>query len=217
MSDTGCRLIKLTNGDNIIGKIKTISNNVIVLDNPFVYKTMSMFSPMGIKNIILFKKWFELSNESIFELAIDSVLSMTVPNEKILFLYEKEKKRKQSPYISNDELYQNPQLMKMVEEGVGSSDTPKQVPIENNEEDHGKVHGMVNINIKITQELLDQNEGFENLLRAIGIPIDELLEQMEKHQEQDDELEDIEEESEESIEFGNNLDDWSPDPNDYIK
>lgn len=219
MTDTGFRLIKLTNGDNIIAKIKTISNNVIILENPFLYKTMSMFSPYGIKNMILFKKWFELSNESTFELAINSILSITVPNEKIISLYEKEKHRKQSPYISNDELYQNPNLMKMMEDNNPTNNTPKQVPLDENDPKQ-EIQAIVNFSLKLTPELLEENEALENLLRSMGVPIDELFEQMEQQQEDNEEYDEEEENVSNPVkekDFGNDPEDWSPDPNDYLK
>lgn len=217
MSDKGYRLIKLTNGDNIITKIKTISNNTIIVENPFVYKTMSMFTPFGTKNMVLFKKWFELSSESTFEIATNTIMSISVPNEKTLDLYEKEKERKQTPYISNDELYQNPNLMKLIEDNGSPNSTPKQVPIDEKEKSD-EVYGIVNINLKITPEFLEENEGLENLLRAMGIPVDQILAQQEQDEEElEEEEEEIINETNKKLEFGNDLDDWSPDPNDYLK
>lgn len=214
MADNACRLIKLNNGDNIIAKVKKISNSVLVLENPFLYKTMSVFAPTGTKNVILLKKWYEMSNEEQYELALNSIMSMTMPNDKILYLYEKEKNRKQLPYVSNDELYKNPQLMGMMEDSPSGNASPKQIPLDENEE----IQGLLNITLKITPELLEDNEGLENLLRAMGVPIDQMYEAMEKQEEEM--MKQMEEE--ESVEqpkkdFGNNLDDWSPDPSDYLK
>ena len=211
MSDSAYRLIKLNNGDNIISKIKKINNSVLVLEHPFLYKTMSVFAPNGTKNVILLKKWYEMSNEEYHELALNSVISMSIPNDKILFLYEKEKNRKQLPYVSNDELYKNPQLMGMIEDNPAANASPKQVPLDENEE----IQGVVNITLKITPELLEENEGLENLLRAMGVPIDQMYEAMEKKEQEMLDKED--EEDEEEFEFGNDLEDWSPDPNDYLK
>lgn len=212
MTDTGCRLIKLNNGDNIVSKIKKISNSVLVLEHPFIYKTMSVFGPNGTKNVILLKRWFEMSNEEQYELALNSVMSMTMPSDKILYLYEKEKNRKQLPYVSNDELYKNPELMGMMEDNPSANNTPKKIPLDENEE----VQGILNISLKITPELLENNEGLENLLRAMGVPIDQMYEAMEK-QEQEEEMEEEEPIEQPKKEFGNNLDDWSPDPTDYLK
>ena len=211
MSDSAYRLIKLNNGDNIISKIKKINNSVLVLEHPFLYKTMSVFAPNGTKNVILLKKWYEMSNEEYHELALNSVMSMTIPNDKILFLYEKEKNRKELPYVSNDELYKNPQLMGMLEDNPAANAGPKQVPLDENEE----IQGVVNITLKITPELLEENEGLENLLRAMGVPIDQMYEAMEKKEQEM--LDEEDEEDEEEFEFGNDLEDWSPDPNDYLK
>lgn len=211
MSDSAYRLIKLNNGDNIISKIKKINNSVLVLEHPFLYKTMSVFAPNGTKNVILLKKWYEMSNEEYHELALNSVISMSIPNDKILFLYEKEKNRKQPPYVSNDELYKNPQLMGMIEDNPAANAGPKQVPLDENEE----IQGVVNITLKITPELLEENEGLENLLRAMGVPIDQMYEAMEKKEQEM--LDEEDEEDEEEFEFGNDLEDWSPDPNDYLK
>jgi hypothetical protein len=208
MADSAYRLIKLNNGDNIISKIKKINNSVLVLEHPFLYKTMSVFAPNGTKNVILLKKWYEMSNEEYHELALNSVMSMSIPNDKILFLYEKEKNRKELPYVSNDELYKNPQLMGILEDNPAANAGPKQVPLDENEE----IQGVVNITLKITPELLEENEGLENLLRAMGVPIDQMYEAMEKK-----EQEMLDEEDEEEFEFGNDLEDWSPDPNDYLK
>jgi len=211
MSDSAYRLIKLNNGDNIISKIKKINNSVLVLEHPFLYKTMSVFAPNGTKNVILLKKWYEMSNEEYHELALNSVMSMSIPNDKILFLYEKEKNRKELPYVSNDELYKNPQLMGMLEDNPAANAGPKQVPLDENEE----IQGVVNITLKITPELLEENEGLENLLRAMGVPIDQMYEAMEKKEQEM--LDEEDEEDEEEFEFGNDLEDWSPDPNDYLK
>lgn len=211
MSDSAYRLIKLNNGDNIISKIKKINNSVLVLEHPFLYKTMSVFAPNGTKNVILLKKWYEMSNEEYHELALNSVMSMSIPNDKILFLYEKEKNRKELPYVSNDELYKNPQLMGMLEDNPAANASPKQVPLDENEE----IQGVVNITLKITPELLEENEGLENLLRAMGVPIDQMYEAMEKKEQEM--LDEEDEEDEEEFEFGNDLEDWSPDPNDYLK
>jgi len=197
--DKGYRLIKLNNGDNIIARITKIGNAIVVLENPFLYKTMTIFSPSGLKNIVLLKKWFELTSQNIIEVPLNSICSMTIPNDKIIFLYEKEKNRIQSPYISNDELYKNPKLMDMIE----NSSLDKQNSSDKKPEE---IEGTVNISMKITPEMLKENQGLENLLRAIGIPIDELFEQLNQQQEE-----------EEFDSFGNDFEDWSPDPNDYLK
>lgn len=213
MADTGYRLIKLNNGDNLIAKVNRISNNVMVVSEPFVYKTMSVFSPNGIKNIVLLKKWFELSSENKFEIAINSISSITLPNEKILSLYEKEKQRKQSPYMSNDELYQNQNLMNMMEEGNNSPESKSPKPFPEN------IQGLINLSIKITPKMLETSEGLEHLLRALGVPIDELMEEFNSQYENDDDEEESESNDKKPPKnnFGNILDDWSSDPNDYLK
>jgi len=199
--DKGYRLIKLNSGDNIIGKIIKIGNSILVLDNPYVFKTMTVFSPAGLKNVVLLKKWFELTDQTNIEIPLNSICSMTIPNETMLFLYEKEKNRKQVPYISNDQLYKNPKLMDMMQNNSNEENSSDKKPEE--------IQGVVNISMKITPEMLEQNQGLENILRALGIPIDELFEQL-NQQEQEDQ-----QEQEEG--FGNDLEDWSPDPNDYLK
>ena len=211
MSENAYRLLKLSNGDNIIANIKKVNQNTLTLEKPFIYKTMSIFSPFGVKNVVLLKKWFEMSDEEIVDLSIDKISSMTKPNKKIILLYLQEKNKKPIPYVSNEELYKNPDLLKMVEDG---SPPPSQPIPPSNKEESEEVHGNLHINMKITPEMLEENEALENLLRALGVPVDELLDSYFKSIE--DEKDEIIVEEEENS-FGNNLSDWSPDPSDYLK
>lgn len=212
MPETAYRLLKLSNGDNIIANIKKVNQNTLTLENPFIYKTMSIFSPFGVKNVVLLKKWFEMSDEEIVDLSIDKISSMTKPNKKIVSLYLQEKNKKTIPYVSNEELYKNPNLLKMVEDG--GPPPPQSVPPPN-KEDSEEIHGNLHINMKITPEMLEKNEALENLLRALGVPVDELLDSYFKTIKEEEEENIIEEEEKNS--FGNNLSDWSPDPSDYLK
>jgi len=212
MSDKAYRLLKLSNGDNIIADVKKVNQNTITLENPFIYKTMSIFSPFGIKNVVLLKKWFEMSEEKVIDISIDKISSMTKPNKKIVSLYTEEKKKKTLPYVSNEELYKNPDLLKMIEDGV----PPQNQQPPPNKEDSEEVHGNLHLNMKITPEMLEDNESLDNLLRALGVPVDDLLDSYNKSLENNkNEIDDEDEEEEKP--FGNNLNDWSPDPSDYLK
>lgn len=210
MAENAYRLLKLSNGDNIIANIKKVNQNTLTLENPFIYKTMSIFSPFGVKNVVLLKRWFEMSDEQIIDLSIDKISSITKPNTKIVSLYQQEKQKKKLPYVSNDELYKNPDLLKMIEDGAPPTPQPNQPNKEESEEVHGNLH----LNMKITPEMLENNESLENLLRALGVPVDELLDSYYKSLD-NNEIEYIEDDDDKP--FGNNLSDWSPDPSDYLK
>lgn len=214
MAENAYRLLKLSNGDNIIANIKKVNQNTLTLENPFIYKTMSIFSPFGVKNVVLLKRWFEMSDEQIIDLSIDKISSITKPNTKIVSLYQQEKQKKKLPYVSNDELYKNPDLLKMIEDGAPPTPQPNPPTNQPNKEESEEVHGNLHLNMKITPEMLKNNESLENLLRALGVPVDELLDSYYKSLD-NNEIEYIEDDDDKP--FGNNLSDWSPDPSDYLK
>lgn len=214
MAENAYRLLKLSNGDNIIANIKKVNQNTLTLENPFIYKTMSVFSPFGVKNVVLLKRWFEMSDEQIIDLSIDKISSITKPNTKIISLYQQEKQKKKLPYVSNDELYKNPDLLKMIEDGAPPPSQPIPPTKQTNKEETEEIHGNLHLNMKITPEMLENNESLENLLRALGVPVDELLDSYYKSLD-NNEIEYIEDEDDKP--FGNNLSDWSPDPSDYLK
>lgn len=214
MAENAYRLLKLSNGDNIIANIKKVNQNTLTLENPFIYKTMSIFSPFGVKNVVLLKRWFEMSDEQIIDLSIDKISSISKPNTKIVSLYQQEKQKKKLPYVSNDELYKNPDLLKMIEDGAPPTPQPNPPTNQPNKEESEEVHGNLHLNMKITPEMLENNESLENLLRALGVPVDELLDSYYKSLD-NNEIEYIEDDDDKP--FGNNLSDWSPDPSDYLK
>jgi hypothetical protein len=192
--DNGYRLLKLKNGDSLIGKITNIQNNNFILKDVLMYKTMTMTNPtFGNKNIIIFRPWIELSNEDKIVLSSEIIAAISLPNKIIMHHYENEMKKEEKVYLSEEDMFQIQQL-NMIEQQMQQL----------------KNGPMLNISMQLPPEFMENAEALRDFLANLGLQ-PEMIED-----DPEDEDEDMEDDVDQNH-FGNKMDDWSPDPKDYLK
>lgn len=194
--DNGYRLLKLKNGDSLIGKITNIQNNNFILKNVFMYKTMTMTNAtLGNKNIIIFRPWIELSDEDKVVLSSEMIAAISLPNKTIMHHYENEIKKEEKVYLNEDDMFQIQQL-NMIEQQMQQL---KNGPI-------------LNISMQLPPELIENAEALRDFLSNLGMA----PEMMENDPDDEEDEEDMEDDVDPNH-FGNKMDDWSPDPSDYLR
>jgi small nuclear ribonucleoprotein (snRNP)-like protein len=196
--DNGYRILKLKNGESLIGKITNIQNNNIILKSVFVYKTLTMSNPgIGSRNIVILRPWIELTDEEKIVVSSDIVAAITTPSDVMMFHYEREMSKDQKPYLGEEEMFKIQQMSAIDQQMQQMKSGP-----------------MLNISMQLPPEMAENAEALKEFLSTLGMDMD-----MMEDDPEEDEDEDLEDDVDPNaqIPFGNNLEDWSPDPSDYLK
>ena len=212
MQDNGYRLIKLKNGDALITRILEIRKRTLILERPMQYKNVILLDQNTMTNtdMLVFKTWIDYSIDKIIEIPTDGVIAITKPDEKIILCYEMEKQKEDSPKTNQEQL------------------------------------PMQDITDEITRQKMNPNIPSDNINVTFNVPqemAEEIIEMMAESKEWDMEDDELEEDlfpevkppkrknkkkpsstskqppkknKKDPKEFGNDWNDWSPDPKDYI-
>jgi len=213
MEQTNYRILKLKNGESLIaGLMPVTKKDVMTLENPMVFKTVSMIDEknLGMKEFLVIRNWNEYSTDKTVDIAMDCVLAILIPDEKISSVYDFEKNKKT---MSNADL----------------ENLLKQYQQDDNAQKPNTQFNTVNVELQLSPE------ASMNFLDLLGIELGDMeeIEDMDEEDVDDEDLEDfLEEEPQISAPvpkkknkhtenkkptWGNSFEDWSPDPNDYLK
>ena len=212
MEQTNYRILKLKNGESLIaGLMPVTKKDVITLENPMTFKTVSMIDEknLGMKEFLVIRNWNEYSTDKTVDIAAENILAILIPDDKITTVYNFEKQKRTITNLENIETAMNDFQQKLKEDGS----------IPNNFQ-------TVNLELKLSPE------ASMDLLDLLGIDFGEEIEEVEDIEDMDEEdIEDLLEEEEiaspiktpksspenKKPTWGNSYEDWSPDPNDYLK
>jgi len=103
---TSYRILKLVNGDDIIGEITESSSKKLALYRPFQMKVITIAdadqSSLFQTEVLMMRNWLSLTNEINSIIARNHVISISIPKESIIKCYEEEKKKEDDPdYLEN--------------------------------------------------------------------------------------------------------------------
>jgi hypothetical protein len=208
MDNTNYRILKLKNGESLIASILPVTKkDIISIEYPMVFKTISIIDDKshGMKEFLVIRNWAEFSTDKTVEIPTDSIMAILSPDSKITTVYEFEKSKAQ---ISPEEIQQA--ILEMQNKIQDDKQTPNNLHT-------------VNVELQLSPE------ASINFLDMLGIDLD----MEEEDEDEDEDLDEIDEVgdflTEEPIsknkqssknnkpQWGNSFEDWSPDPNDYLK
>jgi hypothetical protein len=204
------KILKLKSGDSIIAAVSEQTATTINLHRPMVFKSVTMIDEnMNPTEVLLLKNWAEYSIQHDIEVTTDIIAATWNPDPIMMNCYEMEKIKQDMPdlykklkqNIKDDEIPPvNPQIMP-----TGMPFSPKQ---------SAPPPGMANFNLNLP---LDVVKGMIEYLEQQGINLmgpdfDELV----GGSFDDEDMDDFPEDKNPDLGFGNHLDDWSPDPKDYL-
>lgn len=215
MEQTNYRILKLKNGESLIAGIMPVTKkDVITLENPMTFKTVSMIDEknLGMREFLVIRNWNEYSLDETVEIAADNILAIMTPDDKITTVYNFEKQKRSMTNLEQIE------------------DAINQVQDKIKEDKENIQFHTVNLELKLSPE------ASMDLMDLLGIDItEEMEEDLEDDVDDmnDQDIDDILEEEEQEMAFpvkkpklppenkkptwGNSFEDWSPDPNDYLK
>ena len=103
---TSYRILKLVNGDDIIGEITESSSKKLALYRPFQMKVITIAdadqSSLFQTEVLMMRNWLSLTNEINSIISRNHVISISIPKESIISCYEEEKKKEDDPdYFEN--------------------------------------------------------------------------------------------------------------------
>lgn len=208
--DTNYKVIKLKTGDSIISEVNETTDNMITLHRPMVFKVVTMLNDnMVQKDVLLFRNWAEFTSDETISISKDIIASSWNPNEVILNCYELEKFKQDMPEVYKMLKKDDPELPPM-----GNPVIPAPSAMPNIPKPNGIPNGMANFNLTLP---MDVAKGLIEYLEENGVSlqgpdinnIDDFNDLMNEAL-QDKDFDDDEP-------FGNHPDDWSPDPNDYLR
>lgn len=204
--DIQYKIFKLKNGDSIISEVNDSTDDMINLHRPMMFKIVTLVDDnMKPSDIILFRNWAEFSKEEDIQISPDMVGASYSPDMIITNCYEMEKIKQDMPDLYRQLKKDDPLLPPV--------NPPMMPPLPSNP--FGKQQlppNMANFNLNIP---IDVAKNLIQFLEEQGIDL------IGPEFSDDDEIpiddESFEEDSPNSDPFGNHPDDWSPDPNDYLK
>jgi hypothetical protein len=103
------KLIKLNNGEEIIGDVIENESNVII-EKPMVFVTMTMTDPSGYPvNVVVLRDWLSYSDNKVIEIEKSKIIVITEPGKKTINLYvlEINKSQKQPDNSNQENLFQD--------------------------------------------------------------------------------------------------------------
>lgn len=209
------RIMKLTNGDNIICEIKNSSSTRYRVKRPMTIKTTVQFDVKGNqRDLTILRNWMNHSDEIETNISTDYVMTILKPTDGIVSLYEKQKSSDDVPF---------------------SSDTSPMTPMESDEALIDRMMKEITEAQKENQEDQERDmldEKMEMIIMSLALPFDKLKKMIESEIIDEDDLKEIIDMSEPQIEkisedqdtsnemhredFGTKWTDWSLFPEDYI-
>ena len=213
--DNNYRILKLRNGESLIAGLGDITTkNTIILERPMQFKTMTVIDDktLNSKDFLVIRTWAEYSSDRNVEIPNDSILAILKPDDKLISVYDFEKNKADNPETPVNMFI--PFVMQ-----------PEDVPQSNN--------NLQNLNIQL-QLPPDASQQF---LEMLGVEfadmedIDDDFDDEDMEGDLDDEEMDMfaapppppkkekpsAKKDSKRPTWGNDLGDWSPDPNDYLK
>jgi hypothetical protein len=228
------KILKLRSGDSIICEVTKSNADKFVLYRPMMFKTVTMVDPgMRPTDVLFMRNWAEYTTEQTIEIPSDLVIAEFKPNVSIMHVYEMEKIKQDFPevFAKLSALKEKQDLSRLLEnmskmnpEDLLNQDTPfmpnPQQPNSPPMDPNGKpmIPNGANFNLQlpldIAKELINFLEEHGIDIQGPAFPDDDMEEGEIYDNGEDDGLEDS---PGPKLEFGNNLEDWSPDPSDYLK
>jgi len=194
LGDSGYRIIRLVNGERLIAKVSGTTKTKLVLHRPMTIRGMTTNNPkIGItKEFIILTDWLEYCKEDHVRVNMESVLTISEPDDFVVEAYDVQKEYNDTGKVDS----------KM-------EDLPSQ----------GTTNSM-----SISDLLKMEREGEEAFEELNGESLKSFLEEFVEgiinraSSELDEEDEEWFEEDvdKDRSDYGNDYDDWSPYPDDYL-
>ena len=199
------RILKLKNGDSLIAGLGSVTEkNTVILERPMQFKTMTVMDEknLGVKDYLLIRNWAEYSTDKEVEIPSDTILAILQPDEKLVMVYNIEKNKETNPQIlPQQDRHETPFFQKM--------NIQLQLPPEASE----LFREMLGIEFEEMDDAEDDLDEDEADIDDLDLEDDVDFDNPPKAKKQPA----SKTKRDPKISFGNSPDDWSPDPNDYLK
>ena len=217
MDTTNYRIFKLKSGESIIANMVSVTDkNTIMMETPMVFKTVSSIDNFSMREFLIIREWAEFATEKTIEISCESIMAILTPDVKITDVYNFEKEKSK---VTEEEV---DQVLKELGDKIDGQIPPPPPSSQT-----------INIQLKLPPEASME------FLELMGIDFNDPIQDIDDLDDED--LEEYLNESENSFSqadavdegvvtpppvkstlkskelYGNSFDDWSPDPNDYLK
>lgn len=96
------RIINLTSGDNLIGKVESKGEESLVLHRPYQMKVITLMDKAGPMNMfrqeaLVLRNWLDLSKEDKVSIPINQIITITEPTKKVSEIYNDEMEKEDNP------------------------------------------------------------------------------------------------------------------------
>ena len=195
MQDNGYRILKLKTGESLVCKLLVIKGKIATLERPMQFRSVMFMDQKTMKNtdVLVFKTWTEFAIDKVVDLTVDVILAILTPDERLVACYELEKNKEDDPEV-------NKEIEKLNINQLPDKANNVELPPDN-----------INVTFNIPPEMAD--EIFE-MMAENGSWEDEEQPPKPKAKKKTPAPKNIKKPSNKN--FGNNPEDWSPDPSDYI-
>jgi len=195
MQDNGYRILKLKTGESLVCKLLVIKGKIATLERPMQFRSVMFMDQKTLKNtdVLVFKTWTEFAIDKVVDLTVDVILAILTPDERLVACYELEKNKEDDPEV-------NKEIEKLNINQLPDKANNVELPPDN-----------INVTFNIPPEMAD--EIFE-MMAENGSWEDEEQPPKPKAKKKTPAPKNIKKTSNKN--FGNNPEDWSPDPSDYI-
>ena len=196
MQDNGYRILKLKTGESLVCKLLVIKGKIATLERPMQFRSVMFMDQKTMKNtdVLVFKTWTEFAIDKVVDLTVDIILAILTPDERLVACYELEKNKEDDPEV-------NKEIEKLNINQLPDKSNNIELPPDN-----------INVTFNIPPEMAD--EIFE-MMAENGSWEDEEQPPKPKAKKKTPAPKNVKK-SHNNKNFGNNPEDWSPDPSDYI-
>lgn len=217
------KLIKLNNGEEIIGDVE-VKDSSIIVTNPMVFISASLTDPSGIPiNVVMLKDWLYYSDNKFVEINNTKIIVMSDPNQKTVDYYNSEINKakvssdKSSNVYDESEKFGGEEMMKLFDqliedslEGINDNFTPIQNDPPKKKKKKKRKHNpdsiddpqMIFLSMVVPPEAL-MNMITSGILDPMAIKM--MIEETKKNQK-------FTGDEKSRKDFGNKYSDWNPDP-----
>ena len=213
------KILRLRSGQDVIARIVGRKGDKLIIERPMQMKLASVFNGMDQKEVLLFRNWLQFTDADETKIPFDWVASFLTPQREIADLYDIEKRKEDEIQKQLEELEKaEPEdKLSILHKTLENIRNIKRGDDEEPEEKRDNLKfkdliepGSIIVNLaippyvffQIISEGLLENFDLEHIMDTI----------IEKEQEDWEPPKDIN-----NPNFGNRIDDWSPNLEDYLE
>ena len=218
------RILRLRCGDDIITRIVGKNRNRLILERPMQMKNTTIFDGAAPRDVLCFRNWLQHTEHMRTKIPFDWVATFLTPQPEIVELYEHEKRKEDEMRMEMERLDNAPpsEKMEMLNELINKIKERKKGPSsplgDLNESNQPEFKNFIEPGSILVNLAIPPNVFFQMISEGIleNFDLSGMMEEDDEDEDDGDVIDWNSSPNKNDPEWGNKLEDWSPDVNDYF-